>query len=99
HVTVTYEPYGKKGLIVKVKDAGPGISPEDQTKVFEKFTSTGGSKLIRGTGLGLPICNAIIDQHGGEIGLTSKLGEASTCMFTRPEAEIVGHRREEETAA
>lgn len=76
------------GVLVSVTDKGPGIRPEFQNHMFEKFTSyeAGQSKIFKGTGLGLPICKAIVEQHGGQIGLSSELGKGSTFFFYLPEA-------------
>lgn len=70
--------------VIAVTDQGPGIPPENHNYVFEKFRSmdSGKSKIIQGTGLGLPICKAIIEQHGGQIGLESEPGKGSTFFFT-----------------
>jgi signal transduction histidine kinase len=86
-VTIGYEP-NEKGVMVYVSDQGPGIKQDDQEHVFEKFRSTdaGKSKIIRGTGLGLPICKALVEQHGGSIGLESEFGKGASFYFTLPEA-------------
>jgi signal transduction histidine kinase len=92
-VTLTYGPYPTnlgKGAIVKIIDSGPGIKAEDQPHLFEKFRSTdsGRSKAIKGTGLGLPICKALVEQHGGQIGVQSKIGQGSTFYFIIPEPTV-----------
>ena len=60
---------------VSVRDAGPGIAPEFQPLVFEKFAQasqlSGHAAPIKGTGLGLPICKALVEQMGGTIGFRS----------------------------
>ncbi len=90
-VIVGYEVDGTNA-VVSVKDKGPGIKQEDHAHVFDKFRSmdAGKSKIIRGTGLGLPICKAIIEQHGGQIGLHSRVGSGSTFFFTLPDASQSG---------
>ncbi|HEX3051084.1 MAG TPA: GAF domain-containing protein [Aggregatilineaceae bacterium] len=69
-----------------VQDTGMGISPEDQTQVFARFyrVRTAQTDGIEGTGLGLAIAKGLIEAHGGQIGLKSRLGEGSTFFFTIP---------------
>jgi signal transduction histidine kinase len=90
----------ESGAVIKVRDSGPGIKLEDQPIVFEKFRSTDPrkSKIIKGTGLGLPICKALVEQHGGQIGLESEPGHGSTFYFTVPEVKITARANEGEAA-
>lgn len=73
-------------LVVSVVDTGMGIAPEDQPKVFEKFKQVGDTLTDKpkGTGLGLPICREIIEQHGGRIWVESEIGKGSTFSFSLP---------------
>ena len=77
----------KKELVkIEVKDRGPGISPESQKKIFDKFVQLE-PFLIRsrdGTGLGLYICKLIVNSLGGKIGVKSVLGKGSNFFFTLP---------------
>jgi signal transduction histidine kinase len=68
-----------------VADTGCGISPEDTAHVFERFWQQGG-KDRRGLGLGLYICKAIVEAHGGTIWVSSEVGVGSRFYFTVPEA-------------
>jgi len=73
-------------LKVVVTDTGVGISPEDLSKIFDRFyqgqtTQTG---VIAGTGLGLTITKEIIEGHQGDIHAESKLGSGSSFVFTLP---------------
>ncbi len=74
-------------LLVTVRDHGRGIAPEDQEAIFQKFRQATNSRnpLVKGTGLGLAIAKALVDQHGGEIGVRSVVGEGSSFHFTLPE--------------
>jgi signal transduction histidine kinase len=73
-------------LTVKVTDQGPGISETDQELIFQKFRQGNSPQnpLVKGTGLGLAIAKALIEEHGGTIGLQSELGHGSTFFFTLP---------------
>ncbi len=63
------------------KDSGIGIALEDQAKIFNKFEQVHSArqnvKGPKGTGLGLSICRALIELHGGMIGVESKPGEGT----------------------
>lgn len=66
----------------EVVDTGPGIAPEDYQKLFEAFGQTStGVKSGQGTGLGLPISQKFVQMMGGEITVSSQLGEGSTFTF------------------
>ena len=62
-----------------VVDTGEGIAPEDQARVFDRFyrVDTGRSRERGGAGLGLAICAAIAEAHGGMIALTSAVGHGT----------------------
>lgn len=71
---------------VKVQDTGRGIPASHIDAVFERFkqVEVNDAKKKGGTGLGLAICKAIIEQHGGNIGVTSEEGKGSTFWFRLP---------------
>jgi len=82
-----------KALRVEVTDAGPGIAPEAQASVFEKFKQLAQASATRkeGSGLGLSICKALIEAHGGTIGVDSEVGKGSTFWFElRNTGQIMG---------
>ncbi len=60
-------------VAIKVADRGPGIAPQDQVRVFERFWQADGSALTGGggAGLGLAICKRIVERHNGTILITS----------------------------
>ena len=76
---------------VLVRDEGPGLTPEEQVQVWDRFYQVEGIKRQRGSsvglGLGLNICRAIIEQHQGEVGVESTKGKGSTFWFTLPLAD------------
>lgn len=82
----SYKDEGRQWVRVSVKDSGRGIPASAKEKVFERFgqVDASDSREKGGTGLGLPICKMIIEQHGGKIWLESKVGEGSTFFFTLP---------------
>ncbi|MDR3621306.1 MAG: ATP-binding protein [Paludisphaera borealis] len=66
---------------IRVKDNGPGIDEADVPGIFQIFCSTKGS---RGTGLGLPVSQKIIREHGGSISVTSQMGQGATFLIDLP---------------
>jgi Na+/proline symporter/signal transduction histidine kinase len=85
---VTVRLYFKEREIrVEVADNGPGIHPDEQQKIFEKFkqiTDLRNGKP-KGTGLGLAICRRIIEYHNGNIWVESIPGEGSKFIFSFPD--------------
>ena len=76
-----------KGFLrVNAGDNGPGIGPNDQNVIFDKFRLAGDTLTDkpRGTRLGLPIRFHIVEHCGGRIGMTSRPGEDTPFSFTLP---------------
>ncbi|MFZ3343442.1 MAG: DUF4118 domain-containing protein [Terriglobales bacterium] len=72
-------------LTLSIADRGPGIDDFEQSLVFEKFYRGRNQRVqVHGTGMGLAICKAIVEAHGGRLGLTSQLGHGSVFYFTLP---------------
>jgi two-component system sensor histidine kinase KdpD len=70
-----------------VADRGPGIDVMEQGLIFDKFYRGRDQRtVIQGTGMGLPISKAIVEAHGGTIGVTSQLNHGSVFTFTLPVA-------------
>ena len=73
--------------VTSVADHGPGIDEMEQEMIFEKFYRGRDQRMIiQGTGMGLPIAKAIVELHGGKIGVTSQLGRGSVFYFSLPTA-------------
>jgi two-component system phosphate regulon sensor histidine kinase PhoR/two-component system sensor histidine kinase VicK len=70
---------------VSVKDQGIGMPSNVVSNLFHKFYRSHRSReTVAGTGIGLYICKAIVESHGGTIGVRSVEGEGSTFTFTLP---------------
>jgi signal transduction histidine kinase len=70
-------------LGLEITDTGPGIGEEELKKIFEPFYTT----KAQGLGLGMPYSRKIIEQHGGSISLSSRLGEGTTISIMLPAAQ------------
>lgn len=72
-------------LLVEVKDNGPGIDKAEQQHIFEPYhpMEVDGERLS-GLGLGLALCRTLVELHGGQIWVKSRLGKGSTFGFTLP---------------
>lgn len=68
-------------LLIRVRDSGEGIAPEDLPRVFERFQKGSGS---RGSGLGLPIARKLVLAHGGDVGIESTPGRGTEVTVSLP---------------
>jgi len=68
------------GVLVTVRDSGPGLSPESFDRLFDAFYTTKPS----GMGMGLSICRSIVEAHGGRIWASRGVGPGATFQFTLP---------------
>ena len=88
--TVGHEDNGQGAQVsevsVSVSDDGPGITPDLQGRLFQKFVT--GRQHESGSGLGLTFCKLAIEAHGGRIWVESELGQGTTFTFTLPIAEV-----------
>ena len=80
-ITIDYQIDGNE-VKFSVQDTGMGIEPEKQEAIFSRFVKL--NSFIPGTGLGLPICQSIVTQLGGKIGVESEPGRGSCFWFTHP---------------
>jgi signal transduction histidine kinase len=87
-ITVSIDGTAENTIRVSVADNGPGILPEYQEKVFDKFYQIDARKQgqARSTGLGLTFCKLAVEAHHGQIGLESQAGRGSTFWFELPAA-------------
>nr|WP_265112452.1 ATP-binding protein [Halosolutus halophilus] len=82
-IRVSAERNGTKWT-VSVADEGIGIGPDDQERIFEVFQRLHGREEHTGTGIGLALCERIVERHDGDIWVESDLGEGATFSFTLP---------------
>jgi signal transduction histidine kinase len=82
-ITLTVQPFPKRdGVVVAVADTGRGIAPENLQKIFDPFFTT----KEEGTGLGLPICRQIAEQHNGTLEIESEVGKGTRVLILLPDA-------------
>jgi two-component system sensor histidine kinase KdpD len=77
---------GREGneFVMGIADRGPGVPAELARKIFEKFYRAPGGRDGGGAGLGLAICHAIVEAHGGRIWMDSRDGGGAVFQFTLP---------------
>jgi signal transduction histidine kinase len=71
------------GVLVSVRDSGPGIDPDHLERIFEAFYTTKSS----GMGMGLSICRSIINAYGGRLWAEANEPRGAVFQFTLPSAE------------
>jgi signal transduction histidine kinase len=73
-------------VVIAVKDNGPGITKEDQMRLFEKFyrVKERGTEKVKGSGLGLAIVKSIAERHGGRAWVQSRRGKGTTFYISLP---------------
>ncbi|WP_255171072.1 sensor histidine kinase [Natrononativus amylolyticus] len=82
-VHVRAERRGSEWLL-SVRDEGIGIDPQDSDRIFELFDRLHSRDEYAGTGIGLALCERIVERHGGTIWVDSDRGEGATVFFTLP---------------
>jgi len=79
------------GVYISVSDDGPGLSEDDQKRIFERFFRADPSRQRtsqEGSGLGLSIVDSVMQAHGGKVGVTSKPGQGTTFTLFFPTQKI-----------
>jgi signal transduction histidine kinase len=74
-------------VIVSVADRGPGISAEEQSRIFDKFYRGNNSRNLKGTGMGLSIARDVMTAHGQQIWVKSELGKGTEFFLSLPLAQ------------
>jgi PAS domain S-box-containing protein len=82
-LSISTEPSQADGILVAVRDSGPGIEPENLDQIFKPFYTTKTS----GIGMGLSICRSIIDAHGGRLWTEANQPRGAVFQFTMPAAQ------------
>jgi signal transduction histidine kinase len=82
---ISTEQGGANGVLVAVRDSGPGIDPEHIERVFDAFYTTKPS----GVGMGLAICRSIIEAHGGRLWADTNEPRGAALQFALPSAEVL----------
>jgi len=88
HVRIEPDP-AAGGIRVAVKDAGPGIAPEDLPHIFNRFYQgrRQGTQTVAGSGVGLALAKKIVEAHHGRIWVESQEGQGTTIQFVLPVME------------
>lgn len=71
-------------VVAAVADTGEGIPPEDLPRIFDRFYQASRTRIPGHAGIGLAICKAIVEAHGGQIEATSTPGEGTTVTLRWP---------------
>ena len=82
---------GDTAVELSVRDQGPGLTPAQAARVFDKFyrVDSGLTRATEGTGLGLTLCRAVVEAHGGRISVETTPGRGCTFTVTLPVAAVV----------
>lgn len=82
---ISIELFSEGGMaVIKIADTGPGISQEDQKRIFDRFERVSSENSQTGLGLGLYIVNQIVSAHDGKIEVQSELGKGTTFIISLP---------------
>jgi signal transduction histidine kinase len=89
------------GVALSVRDRGPGISIEDQKRIFERFYRADNARArnVRGSGIGLALVKHIAEAHGGRVEVESAPGRGATFTVYVPVAPIMTPAPEERAAS
>ena len=79
-LVISTESIPAEGVLVAVRDSGPGVAPENRERIFESFFTT----KAGGVGIGLSICRSIIDAHSGRLWVDAHESRGAVFSFTLP---------------
>jgi len=85
HVAISGQQQGNRCLF-SIADDGIGIEPAHIDQIFELFNRLHSNAEYQGTGIGLSLCQKIVDHHGGDIWIDTEPGDGTTVYFTLPAA-------------
>jgi PAS domain S-box-containing protein len=82
----------RNAVVLTVRDTGIGIAEAEQERLFDRFyrSTEATERAVAGAGLGLTVCKAIVESHGGSIGVTSRGGAGTTVRVVLPAHPAVG---------
>lgn len=84
HPAIPLNATSTKRLLIEVEDTGPGITPENQKRLFQPFVQLAESTMQKGTGLGLTITRQFVQLMGGSIDVESELGKGTVFRIKLP---------------
>src|SRR5205823_8313891 len=88
NVIISYNATGDEAVRVEVRDTGPGIPPEKLPRLFKPFDRLGAEQShVEGTGLGLALCQRLVQAMNGSIRVNSTLGNGSTFWLDLPQSK------------
>jgi two-component system NtrC family sensor kinase len=87
-VVRTWQEQDRETVMLEINDDGPGIPPDLQPKIFDPFFTT--KEVGKGTGLGLTVAYAIVQEHGGRIRLESRVGSGASFYVELPVTGKIG---------
>lgn len=93
--TVTVDGLVEGRPVISVTDEGPGIKPEDITRIMRPFVRIKTGRRNRGTGLGLTLSRTFMQLHGGDIDMSSALGVGTTVRLWLPAARLANTTKQE----
>jgi len=71
-------------VVLEVADTGQGIAAEDLPQVWDELYRSPAARTVPGSGLGLPLVRAVVERHGGRVGVESRLGSGTVVRVSLP---------------